>query len=55
ASGRVRTMQLGTRQECIGSSWRVSGAYQDGAREFARRRPRLARRLLGVAKRLAGS
>ncbi|RZS18045.1 hypothetical protein BHM03_00050272 [Ensete ventricosum] len=41
-------MRLGTRQECIRSSWRVSGACQDGARKFARRRPRLARRLSGV-------
>ncbi|RZS27188.1 hypothetical protein BHM03_00060619, partial [Ensete ventricosum] len=32
---------------------RVLGIYQDGAREFARRRPRLARRLLGVAEKLA--
>ncbi|RRT36317.1 hypothetical protein B296_00046797 [Ensete ventricosum] len=31
-------MRLGTRQECIGSSTRVSEACQDGVREFARRR-----------------
>ncbi|RRT35993.1 hypothetical protein B296_00029239 [Ensete ventricosum] len=48
-------MQLGTRQECIGSLPRVSGVYQDGAREFARRRPRLAGRLSGVAEKLAGN
>ncbi|RWW11030.1 hypothetical protein GW17_00025389 [Ensete ventricosum] len=48
-------MRLGTRQECIGSSLRVSGVCQDGAREFARRRPRLVRRLLRVVKKLTGS
>ncbi|RRT75626.1 hypothetical protein B296_00006349 [Ensete ventricosum] len=48
-------MRLGTRQECIGSSPRVSGACQDGAREFTRRRPRLAERLSGVAEKLAES
>ncbi|RWW46720.1 hypothetical protein BHE74_00047334, partial [Ensete ventricosum] len=31
------------------------GACQDGTREFVGRRPRLARRLLGVAERLAES
>ncbi|RWW10908.1 hypothetical protein BHE74_00046159 [Ensete ventricosum] len=40
-------MQLGTRLECVGSLPRVSGACQDSAREFAERRPRLARRLSG--------
>ncbi|RZS06421.1 hypothetical protein BHM03_00037067 [Ensete ventricosum] len=44
----VRTMLLGTRLECIGSSLRVSGVCQDGAREFVGR-------LTGVAKMLAGS
>ncbi|RRT43625.1 hypothetical protein B296_00018448 [Ensete ventricosum] len=48
-------MRLGTHLECVGSSLRVSGASQDGAREFVRRRPRLAGRLSGVAKRLVGS
>ncbi|RWV85563.1 hypothetical protein GW17_00052637 [Ensete ventricosum] len=48
-------MRLGTRQECVGSSLRVSGAYQDGTREFAERTPRLAGRLLGVAEKLARS
>ncbi|RZS20886.1 hypothetical protein BHM03_00053456 [Ensete ventricosum] len=47
-------MRLGTRLECIGSSPKVSGACQDGIREFVGRRPRLAGRLSGVAKRLAG-
>ncbi|RZS15254.1 hypothetical protein BHM03_00047067 [Ensete ventricosum] len=47
-------MQLGTRQECVGSSPRVSGVCQDSAREFARRRPRLARRLSGVSEKLVG-
>ncbi|RRT58420.1 hypothetical protein B296_00002160 [Ensete ventricosum] len=32
-------MHLGTRQECVGSSPRVSGVCQDSAREFAKRRP----------------
>ncbi|RWV82990.1 hypothetical protein GW17_00055466 [Ensete ventricosum] len=48
-------MRLETRYEYIGSSSRVSGVYQDGAREFTRRRPRLARRLSGVAEKLAGN
>ncbi|RWV92103.1 hypothetical protein GW17_00045561 [Ensete ventricosum] len=48
-------MQLGTRQECVGSSPRVSGVCQDSAREFARRRPRLARRLSGVSEKLVGN
>ncbi|RZR94444.1 hypothetical protein BHM03_00023128 [Ensete ventricosum] len=43
-------MRLGTRQEYVGSSPRVSRVCQDGAREFARRRSRLARRLSGVAE-----
>ncbi|RZS00994.1 hypothetical protein BHM03_00030793 [Ensete ventricosum] len=47
-------MRLGTRQECIGSSPRVSGVCQDGAREFARRRLRLTRRLSGLAEKLIG-
>ncbi|RRT81937.1 hypothetical protein B296_00003280 [Ensete ventricosum] len=45
-------MQLGTRQECVGSSPRVSGVYQDSAREFAKRRPRLVGRLSGIAEKL---
>ncbi|RWW08047.1 hypothetical protein BHE74_00047215 [Ensete ventricosum] len=48
-------MQLGTHLECVGSLPRVSGACQDGAREFAGRRPRLTGRLSGVAERLVGS
>ncbi|RRT31995.1 hypothetical protein B296_00057367 [Ensete ventricosum] len=48
-------MRLGTRLECVRSSSRVSGTYQDGVREFARRRPRLVGRLSGVAERLAES
>ncbi|RZS14872.1 hypothetical protein BHM03_00046654 [Ensete ventricosum] len=47
-------MRLGTRQECIGSSSRVLEVCQDGSREFARRRPRLAGRLSGVAESLSG-
>ncbi|RZR75907.1 hypothetical protein BHM03_00000489 [Ensete ventricosum] len=45
-------MRLGTRLECIESSPRVSGAYQDDAREFTGRRPRLAGRLSVVVERL---
>ncbi|RRT55170.1 hypothetical protein B296_00016278 [Ensete ventricosum] len=41
----VRTMRLETNLECVGSSLRVSGASQDGTREFVRR-------LLGLAERL---
>ncbi|RZR83591.1 hypothetical protein BHM03_00010213 [Ensete ventricosum] len=48
-------MRLGTCLECVGSSPRVLGVCQDGAREFAGRRPRLTRRLSGVAERLTGS
>ncbi|RZR89974.1 hypothetical protein BHM03_00017792 [Ensete ventricosum] len=48
-------MRLGTHLELVGSLPRVSGACQDGAREFAGRRPRLAGRLSGVAEKLAGS
>ncbi|RWV78765.1 hypothetical protein GW17_00060210 [Ensete ventricosum] len=48
-------MRLGTRQECVGSSPRVSGDCQDGTKEFARRRSRLVGRLSGVAEKLAGS
>ncbi|RZS21766.1 hypothetical protein BHM03_00054448, partial [Ensete ventricosum] len=51
----VQTVRLGTRQECVKSLLRVSGACLDRAREFARRRLRLAGRLSGVAERLAGS
>ncbi|RRT64967.1 hypothetical protein B296_00021408 [Ensete ventricosum] len=47
-------MRLGTRQECVKSLSRVSGACQDDAREFASRRPRLAGRLLRVAEKLIG-
>ncbi|RWW87844.1 hypothetical protein BHE74_00003307 [Ensete ventricosum] len=48
-------MRLGTRLECVGSLLRVLRAYQDGTREFARRRPRLTGRLSRVAKKLARS
>ncbi|RWV93808.1 hypothetical protein GW17_00043707 [Ensete ventricosum] len=47
-------MRLGTHQECVGSSSRVSGVCQDGTREFVRRRSRLVGRLSGVAEKLAG-
>ncbi|RWW41906.1 hypothetical protein BHE74_00052576 [Ensete ventricosum] len=50
----VRIMQLGTRLECVGNSLRVSGVYQDGVREFAKKRSRLAGRLSGVVAKLAG-
>ncbi|RWW41975.1 hypothetical protein BHE74_00052515 [Ensete ventricosum] len=53
--GGVPTVRLETRQECVRNLPRVSGACFDDAREFARRRPRLAGRLSGVAERLAGS
>ncbi|RRT61140.1 hypothetical protein B296_00022495 [Ensete ventricosum] len=46
-------MRLRTRLECVRSSRRVSGAYQDGAREFAGRRLRLVGRLSRVAEWLA--
>ncbi|RWV92526.1 hypothetical protein GW17_00045087 [Ensete ventricosum] len=48
-------MRLGTRLECVGSSPRVSGACQDGAREFVGRRAKLVERLSRVAERLVGS
>ncbi|RZS23931.1 hypothetical protein BHM03_00056929 [Ensete ventricosum] len=48
---RGQTVRLGTRQEWVGSLLRVSRASLDGAREFAKRRLRLAGRLLGVAER----
>ncbi|RWV99846.1 hypothetical protein GW17_00037230 [Ensete ventricosum] len=48
-------MRLGTPQECVESSSRVSGACQDGAREFARTRLRLTGRLSGIAEKLTGS
>ncbi|RRT34088.1 hypothetical protein B296_00058990 [Ensete ventricosum] len=48
-------MRLGTRQECVGNLPRVSGVCHDGAREFARRRPRLVGRLSGVAEKLVWS
>ncbi|RZS28882.1 hypothetical protein BHM03_00062538 [Ensete ventricosum] len=48
-------MRLETRLECVESSSRALGAYQDGVREFTGRRLRLAERLSGVAKKLAGS
>ncbi|RZR74700.1 hypothetical protein BHM03_00041496 [Ensete ventricosum] len=48
-------MQLGTHLECVESSSRVSGACQDGVREFAKRRHRFTRRLSGVAEKLVES
>ncbi|RRT45098.1 hypothetical protein B296_00015048 [Ensete ventricosum] len=48
-------MRLGTCMECIGNWLRVSGACQDGAKEFVGRRSRLDRRLLGIAEKHAGS
>ncbi|RRT55344.1 hypothetical protein B296_00048512 [Ensete ventricosum] len=48
-------MWLGTHQECVRSSPRVSGACQDSVGEFARRRPRLVERLSRVAEKLTGS
>ncbi|RWW61420.1 hypothetical protein BHE74_00031501 [Ensete ventricosum] len=47
-------MRLGTRQEYVGSTPRVSRVCYDGAREFARRKSRLAGRLSGVAEKLIG-
>ncbi|RWW01755.1 hypothetical protein GW17_00035189 [Ensete ventricosum] len=47
-------MRLETRQECVGTSPKVSGACQDDTREFAGRRLRLVGRLLRVAKKLIG-
>ncbi|RZS20327.1 hypothetical protein BHM03_00052822 [Ensete ventricosum] len=40
--------------DAVGSSLRVSGVCQDGAREFTRRRPRLTGRLLGVVEKPTG-
>ncbi|RRT50150.1 hypothetical protein B296_00050505 [Ensete ventricosum] len=51
----TKSMRLGTRQVCVGSSLRVSGVCHDGTREFAKRRPRLAKRLSGVAEKLIGN
>ncbi|RWW56590.1 hypothetical protein BHE74_00036682 [Ensete ventricosum] len=48
ASGRGLDDAVGNWPGVAGSSLRVSGAGQDGAREFARRRSRLAGRSLGV-------
>ncbi|RWW52944.1 hypothetical protein BHE74_00040591 [Ensete ventricosum] len=48
----VRTMRLGTRLECVGSLPRVSSTCQDSAREFTERRPRLVKRLSGLAEML---
>ncbi|RRT61809.1 hypothetical protein B296_00027617 [Ensete ventricosum] len=46
-------IRLGTRLECVESSPGISGPYQDNAREFIGRRPRLVEILSGVAERLA--
>ncbi|RRT35055.1 hypothetical protein B296_00050246 [Ensete ventricosum] len=48
-------MRLGARYQCVGSSPRVLGVCQDGAREFVGRRPKLVGRLSEVTERLAGS
>ncbi|RRT42980.1 hypothetical protein B296_00021955 [Ensete ventricosum] len=50
-----RVDTVGNRQERVRSSLRVSGVYQDSAKEFVRRKPRLVGRLSGVAEKLAGS
>ncbi|RZR95964.1 hypothetical protein BHM03_00024873, partial [Ensete ventricosum] len=50
-----RVDAFGNSPECVGSSPRVSGVCQDGAKEFAKRRSRLAERLSAVAEKLAGS
>ncbi|RWW09845.1 hypothetical protein GW17_00026646 [Ensete ventricosum] len=47
-------MQLGTHLECIGSLLKVSRACQDDTREFAGRRPRLAKRLSQKPKSMSG-
>ncbi|RRT84895.1 hypothetical protein B296_00010749 [Ensete ventricosum] len=47
-------MQLGTGQECVGSSPRVLGVFKDGIREFTRRRLGFVERLSGVAEKLTG-
>ncbi|RWV95488.1 hypothetical protein GW17_00041883 [Ensete ventricosum] len=59
---RKKTKRLGAKMpeaaelmEYVGSSLRVSGVCQDGAREFAKRRPRFVGRLSGVAEKLVGS
>ncbi|RWW70394.1 hypothetical protein BHE74_00021927 [Ensete ventricosum] len=48
-------MRLRTHLEYVGSSPWVSGVFQDGTREFIRKRPRLIERLLGVAEKLTVS
>ncbi|RZS27234.1 hypothetical protein BHM03_00060674 [Ensete ventricosum] len=48
-------MRLGTRLECVRSLPRVLGACQNGGKEFAGRRLRLARRLSGVVEKLVRS
>ncbi|RRT31895.1 hypothetical protein B296_00039578 [Ensete ventricosum] len=48
-------MRLRTRLVCIERLSRVSGACQDGAREFTEKSLRLAKRLSGVAEKLTGS
>ncbi|RZR98122.1 hypothetical protein BHM03_00027433 [Ensete ventricosum] len=55
ASGRGLDDAVGNWPGVAGSSLRVSGAGQDGAREFARRRSRLVGRSLRVVEKLAGS
>ncbi|RWW71574.1 hypothetical protein BHE74_00020674 [Ensete ventricosum] len=48
-------MRLETHLECVGSWLKVSGVCQDGAKEFAGRRPRLTGKLSRIAEMLAGS
>ncbi|RZS24078.1 hypothetical protein BHM03_00057109 [Ensete ventricosum] len=49
------TMRLETRLECVKSSPRVLGVYQNGAKEFVERRLRLVGRLSRVVERLVES
>ncbi|RWW68306.1 hypothetical protein BHE74_00024184 [Ensete ventricosum] len=55
SSSCIESMHLGTRQECVRSSPRVSGVCHDDTREFAIRRSRLVGRLSRVAEKLAGN
>ncbi|RRT48747.1 hypothetical protein B296_00009697 [Ensete ventricosum] len=48
-------MRLGTRLQCIRSSPRVLGVYQNGAKELVKKRLRLIGRLSGVVERLVES
>ncbi|RZS22203.1 hypothetical protein BHM03_00054941 [Ensete ventricosum] len=55
ASSRSEDDVVGNSPRVCWELVKVSGACQDGAREFAKRRPRLAIRLSGVVKNLIGS